>query len=107
MAVFSHGTAIRNLLTRLLHRPETPEGYLPEGNNTAVSCLEAEGEEIRVKWYNDSSHLTAEILAAAVKPDQGRGQRERVRDFRSCSGSAPGIRRPGRSITWPAAARGG
>ena len=81
VAVFSHGTAIRNLLTRLLHRPETPEGYLPEGNNTAVSCLEAEGDEIRVKWYNDSSHLTAEILAAAVKPDQGRGQRERVQGF--------------------------
>ncbi len=81
VALVSHGTAIRNLLTRLLHRADTPEGYLPEGGNTAVSCLEAEGEMIQVKWYNDASHLTPDILAAAVKPDQGRGQREHTQGF--------------------------
>lgn len=71
IAGFCHGTAIRNLLTRLLHRPETPEGYLPEGDNTCVACLEAEGDQIRVKWYNDASHLTPEVLAAASRPNQG------------------------------------
>lgn len=71
IAVFCHGTAIRNLLTRLLHRPQTPEGYLPEGDNTCVACLEAEGEEIQVKWYNDATHLSPEILAAAVRPNEG------------------------------------
>lgn len=69
IAVFSHGTAIRNLLTRLLHRPETPEWYLPEGNNTAVSYLEAEGDDIQVKWYNDTTHLTPDALSAAPKAD--------------------------------------
>jgi len=72
VAVFSHGTAIRQLLTRLLKRPETPEGYLPEGYNTAVSCLTADDKGIRVLWYNDASHLTEEILAAAVRPNQGK-----------------------------------
>lgn len=69
IAVFSHGTAIRNVLTRLLHRPEGPEGYLSEGNNTAVACLEAERDDIQVKWYNDSTHLTPEALPAAPKGD--------------------------------------
>lgn len=69
IAVFSHGTAIRNLLTRLLHRPETTEWYLPEGNNTAVSYLEAEGDDIQVKWYNDTTHLTPDALAVAPKAD--------------------------------------
>ena len=45
---------------------------MPEGYNTAVSCLEAEGDDITVKWYNDASHLTPDILNAAVKPNQGR-----------------------------------
>lgn len=71
VAVVSHGTAIRQLLTRLLRRPETPEGYLPEGHNTAVSCLEADGNNINVLWYNDASHLTGEILAAGIKPNRG------------------------------------
>lgn len=74
IAVFCHGTAVRNLLTRLLHRPESPEGYLPEGNNTAVAYLEAEGDDIQVKWYNDSTHLTPDALPAAPKADgEGKG----------------------------------
>ena len=77
IAVFSHGTAIRNVLSRLLKRPETPEGYLPEGDNTSVACLEAEGEEIRVKWYNDASHLTPEVLAASTRPNRGGPEMEK------------------------------
>ena len=72
VAVVSHGTALRQVLSRLLHRPVDPDQYLPEGYNTAVSCLEAEGDDITVKWYNDASHLTPDILNAAVKPNQGR-----------------------------------
>lgn len=76
IAVFCHGTAIRNVLTRLLHRPKTPEGYLPEGENTCVACMEAEGDQIQVKWYNDASHLTPEVLAAGSRPNQGKREME-------------------------------
>lgn len=72
VAVVSHGTALRQVLSRLLHRPVDPDQYLPEGYNTAVSCLEADGDSITVKWYNDASHLTPEILKAAIKPNQGK-----------------------------------
>lgn len=65
VAVFSHGTAIRQVLTRL-----SGSGvYLKEGMNTAVSCLEADEQGIRVLWYNDASHLSPEIAAAAARPD--------------------------------------
>lgn len=70
VAVFSHGTALRQLLTWL----SGSESYLTEGMNTAVSCLEADEDGVRILWYNDASHLTEDIAAAAVKPDRGRGE---------------------------------
>ena len=65
VCVVSHGTALRLLLTRL-----TGGGsYLHEGFNTAVSLLEAEGEDIRVIWYNDADHLTDAVRERAVRPN--------------------------------------
>lgn len=64
VAVFSHGTAIRLMLTEL----SGSDSYLPEGMNTAVSCLEADEQGIHVRWINDASHLTDEVMQTAIKP---------------------------------------
>ena len=57
IAVFSHGTAIRNALTWLEGKPV--EGCLdrPHGDNTAVSLLEFHGDSFRIVFENDNSHL--------------------------------------------------
>jgi len=64
VALFSHGYAIRLLLAHLQGIPLTDFGSSPIGCNTAVSCLEAEGDELRVVFRDDDSHLkTPEYLA--------------------------------------------
>lgn len=65
VAVFSHGYAIRLLLADLQGISLRDTGAkCPTGDNTAVSCLEWDGERIRVLWQNDNSHLmTPEYLA--------------------------------------------
>lgn len=61
VAVFSHGTAIRNALTWLEGKPV--EGCLdrPHGDNTAVSLVEFHGEDARIVFENDNSHLPEDI----------------------------------------------
>lgn len=65
VAVFSHGTAIRCLLSSLRgkHPHETPE--LGHCENTGVSCLETDGERVSVLFENDASHLPEEIATMA------------------------------------------
>lgn len=65
VAVFSHGYAIRLLLADLQGISLRDTGARsPTGDNTAVSCLEWDGETLRVVWQNDNSHLrTPEYLA--------------------------------------------
>ncbi len=60
VAVFSHGMALRILLSYV-------EGYTlgefhktKNGDNTAVSLIEVEGEEIRLVFRDDNSHLLGE-----------------------------------------------
>lgn len=67
IALFSHGYAIRLLLAAV-------EGYAmeeffktPTGDNTAVSCLELDGDALRVVFRDDNSHLTAPEFAAEEK----------------------------------------
>ena len=67
IAVFSHGTAIRLALTKLMGL----EQYLPEGVNTAVTCLEADEQGIRVCYCNDASHFTEELKEHSIRPNQG------------------------------------
>lgn len=57
VAVFSHGCAIRLLLATLQGYSLEELGQTPHGDNTAVSLLEAEGEELRVIFRDDNSHL--------------------------------------------------
>lgn len=61
IAVFSHGTAIRNALTWLEGKPVEACLDRPHGDNTAVSLLEFHGEAAQIIFENDNSHLTEEI----------------------------------------------
>ncbi|MEQ2455062.1 bifunctional histidine phosphatase family protein/GNAT family N-acetyltransferase [Flavonifractor hominis] len=65
IALFSHGTAIRCLqgAVRGLGPGEMDE--LGHSDNTAVTCLEVEGEYIRIVFENDNSHLPEEISTLA------------------------------------------
>jgi probable phosphoglycerate mutase len=65
VAVFSHGYAIRLILAALQGCPLERLGETPTGDNTAVSLLEAEGDQLRVMFRDDNSHLqTPEFLAS-------------------------------------------
>ena len=57
VAAASHGAALRTLLGTLEGRTLEEIGATGHGDNTAVSLLEAEGEEIRVVFRDDASHL--------------------------------------------------
>jgi len=61
IAVFSHGSAIRNALTWLKGRPVEDCVKLPHGDNTAVSLLEFHGEQANIVFENDNSHLPSDI----------------------------------------------
>lgn len=64
IALFSHGYAIRLLLSHLQGYTVAEMGKLPTGDNTAVSCLTWEEGRLRVVFQNDNSHLmTPEYLA--------------------------------------------
>lgn len=57
VAVVSHGCAIRAGLSAFLGLTPEQIGQIPLGNNTSVARLEAENGQIRVRSYNDESHL--------------------------------------------------
>ena len=62
VAVFSHGYVIRLLLADLQGISLRDTGAKsPTGDNTAVSLLEAEGDDIRVVFRDDASHLPAAV----------------------------------------------
>jgi len=64
VAVFSHGYVLRMLLSHLQGYELSQLGETPTGDNTAVSLLEAEGENLQVVFRDDTSHLrTPEFLA--------------------------------------------
>ncbi len=60
-AIFSHGTAIKCLLSGLRgkHPSQTPELGHPE--NTAVTRIDFDGETPHIRYENDASHLPAEL----------------------------------------------
>ncbi len=57
VAVFSHGYTIRLVLASLQGYSVAQLAQTPVGDNTAVSMLQAEGEDLRVVYRDDSSHL--------------------------------------------------
>lgn len=60
VAAASHGAALRTLLGTLEGLSLEEIGRSGHSDNTAVSLLEAEGDEIRVVSRDDSSHVPAE-----------------------------------------------
>ncbi len=66
IAVISHGTVIRLLLTKL----SCTEHYLPDGMNTAISCLQADSQGIHVQWFNRVDHLTRDVTKTTFRPKQ-------------------------------------
>ena len=66
VAVFSHGMAIRNVVSLFLGYSvaETKE-KVPHGDNTSVTLLEVEDGKVHVAFYCDNSHLPEEISTLA------------------------------------------
>ena len=67
IALFSHGYAIRLLLSYLQGYTVAEMSKLPTGDNTAVSCLTWENRELRIVFQNDNSHLTTPEYLAGEK----------------------------------------
>lgn len=65
VAVFSHGTTIRNALAALKGLSVEETATLGHSDNTAVSLLEFDDEEVRVVFQDDNSHLPEEISTLA------------------------------------------
>lgn len=65
VAVFSHGTAIRNVLAVFLGLSIEESAVLGHSDNTAVSLLEFEDDQVRVVFQDDNSHLSDEISTLA------------------------------------------
>lgn len=65
VAVFTHSTAIRCLLAAL--RGKHPSEALELGlcENTAVTCIEVEGDRFRILFEGDASHLPEELATQA------------------------------------------
>ena len=61
VAATSHGAALRTLLGTLQGMSLEEIGQTGHGDNTAVSLLEAEGDDIRVVFRDDASHLPAAV----------------------------------------------
>ena len=57
IAATSHGAALRVLLGTLEGMSLAEIGDTPYGDNTAVSLLEVEGDEIRLVYRDDASHV--------------------------------------------------
>ena len=65
IALFSHGTAIRCLQAAIRGLGPGQMDGLGHSDNTAVTCLEIEGERARIVFENDNSHLPEEISTLA------------------------------------------
>ena len=65
VAVFSHGSAIRCLQGAVRGLKPGELDALGHSDNTAVTCLEVEGDTARIVFENDNSHLPDEISTLA------------------------------------------
>ena len=65
VAVFSHGVAIRNTLALFSGLSVAQSAGCGHSDNTAVSLLEFEGDQVRVVFRDDNSHLPPEISTLA------------------------------------------
>ena len=61
VAVFCHGTAIRQTLATIRNIPPEQWHTTAHSDNTAVSCLTYEDGAFQIQFDSDSSHLTPEL----------------------------------------------
>lgn len=69
IAIFSHGCALRIVLTALSGQPPEAVGAAPHSDNTAVSLVEVEGRRVTVLYRDDNSHLLARGLSTLATQD--------------------------------------
>lgn len=65
VAIFSHGTVIRQLQGIVRGLAQEELHVLGHADNTSVTCIEADGEDLRLVFHNDNSHLPEEISTLA------------------------------------------
>ncbi len=65
VAIFCHGTAIRQAVAEILGLTPDQWGQLRHGENTAVSTLMLEGDVLTLDIYCDASHIHPEISTLA------------------------------------------
>ena len=65
IAFVSHGFAIRSLMSYLKKVPSERTREVPYCDNTAVSLLHYESDELTVEYYGDNSHLSSELSTLA------------------------------------------
>jgi len=65
VACFSHGMAIRSLLSEILGVASEHINEILHGDNTCVASLNYEGGRLGVEYYNDNSHLPPEMSTFA------------------------------------------
>lgn len=65
VAVFCHGTAIRQVQARVKGVPPEDWHTLSHSDNTAVTCLTWEGDRFHLVFESDNSHLDASISTLA------------------------------------------
>ena len=65
VAIFSHGSAIRQFLSKV--QGVAPQDWHTQGHseNTAVNCLSFDGEKFRILFRDDASHLSEDISTLA------------------------------------------
>lgn len=65
VAVVTHGTAIRYACSAFLGLPVEESGRLGHSDNTAVTMLEVENQNVNIVFHDDNSHLSEEISTLA------------------------------------------
>ena len=65
VALFSHGSAIRCLQGAIRDLGPGEMDSLGHSDNTGVTCLEVDGDQIHILFENDNSHLPEEISTLA------------------------------------------
>lgn len=65
VAIFSHGTAIRQTLANIQNLNAEDWHSLPHSENTAVTCLTWDGTRLQSLWAMDASHLDDSITTMA------------------------------------------
>jgi len=65
IACFSHGMAIRSLLSEIQGIPSNRIHEILHGDNTCVACLNYINGKLEIEYFNDNSHLPTEMSTFA------------------------------------------